>query len=449
MDRRVTQLLSQIADTVGGRLIGTDRPVEVTAAVDSRHVPAGGLFAALPGARVDGHQFVAAALSGGAGGALISDPRAAVGVDGVIVVDDVARALGVLARAHVTGQRDHLKVVAITGSMGKTTTKDLLTHLVPAPVVATRRSMNNELGVPLTALEVDEHTATLVLEMGADHEGDLTYLTGLVPPDVAVVLAVGRAHLGVFGSVAAIARAKAELVQALGPDGTAVLNADDPLVAEMAPLAPRRVFFGRGQEVRAEGIALDGRSRASFTLYLPDGAASVKLGLVGAHHVGNALAAAAAAHVLGVGVDAIAAGLSEHGPDSPHRMDVTQRADGITVIDDAYNANPASMAAALRTLAHLSRGRRSVAVLGPMLELGPQEVELHREVGQLARELGIDAVYTLGELSAHIAVPGLDVTQCADLSELRAALELRAGDVVLFKASNGSHLYELAEEWSR
>ncbi len=450
--------LGEIAAACGGTVLGEDRAISPEAFIDSRAVVPGGLFCAFRGERSDGHDHVAAALDSGAGAALVDHPVEGTGP--LVVVDDVQVAMGRLAAAHVARLRDSLTVVAVTGSVGKTTTKDLLAAVLPGPTVVTRGSLNNEIGLPLTALRATPDTRHLVLEMGADKEGDIAYLTSLVPPDVSVVLAVARAHLGVFGGIERVAEAKQEIVRGLGPGGTAVLNADDHRVAAMAAVAPGAVVrFGREPRpaddpvtVAASDVRLDEGGHASFTLRAGGGSAPVTLGLVGAHHVSNALAAAAVAHTLGVPLPDVARALSGRAASSPHRMSVTTRADGITIIDDAYNANPDSMAAALRTLTAIAHGRRSVAVVGAMLELGDAEVEEHAAVGALAADLGVDRLIAVGQLASHAAgeLPPDRVRRCADLDAARAALaeELRAGDVVLIKASNGSRLWTLADEWA-
>jgi len=316
--------------------------------VDSRLIETGGLFVALPGERADGHDFVAAALAGGA--ALVIAERE---VDGpCIVVENGEKALGALAREVLRRLRStgEITVIGITGSVGKTTTKDLLAQLLEAsgPTVAPVASFNNEIGLPLTVLRADERTRYLVLEMGASGPGHLDYLTDIAPPDVAVVLVVGRAHLGGFGGIEAVAAAKAEIVAGLAPGGLAVLNADDARVAAMSVRAPGEVlWFGEGAaaQVRAEDAVVDETGRARFTLRGSGGTAPVTLQLVGEHHILNALAAAAAAIAAGLTVPDVATRLSAARAISPHRMAVTERPDGVTVIDDSYNANPDSMRA--------------------------------------------------------------------------------------------------------
>ncbi|MPV37086.1 UDP-N-acetylmuramoyl-tripeptide--D-alanyl-D-alanine ligase, partial [Georgenia subflava] len=411
----ITMTLAEVAAATGGHPaapVGDGAP-DVTGEVvaDSRQAGPGALFAAFVGERVDGHDFVVGALDAGAAGALVSRPEQVIlaGADAarLVVVDDVAAALGALAR-HVLAElrrrrdpADPLHVVAVTGSFGKTTTKDLLAGLV-APLgerIAPPGSFNNEIGLPLTVLRARESTRTLVLEMGADRVGNLDYLTSVAPPDVAVVLAVGRAHLGEFGGIDNVARAKSELVAGLVPAGTAVLNADDPRVMAMAGLAPGRVLtFGLDEsaDVRATGVTVDDRGRAAFELHTPAGTADVALALVGEHHVHNALAATAVALHLGVDLAAVATALAGAGAASPHRMDVRERSDGVTVIDDSYNANPDSVRAGLRALVGMAGGRRTVAVLGEMLELGTDSAAEHAAVGAEAARLGVDIVLAVG-----------------------------------------------------
>ncbi|MFD1079242.1 UDP-N-acetylmuramoyl-tripeptide--D-alanyl-D-alanine ligase [Longispora fulva] len=441
-----------IARLTGGCLVDVDDDqVMVTGPVvmDSRLITPGGVFCAFDGAHVDGHAFAAAAVAAGAAVVLASRP---VGVPAV-VVDDVQTALGALA-AGVLRELPAV-VVAVTGSAGKTSTKDLLGQVLAdvATTIAPVGSFNNELGLPLTVLRADEHTRFLVLEMGARGKGHITYLTTIAPPKVAVVTNVGHAHAGEFGGPEKIAEAKAELVEALGPDGIAVLNADDPLVAAMASRTRGQVItYGTAPDavVRAEDVALDELARPSFTLVAPGGQAPVRLRLHGAHHVSNALAAAGAAHALGVGVRQIATSLSAARQLSGGRMEVTTRPDGVTVVNDAYNANPESVRAALRAVEVLAGGRRQVVVLGAMRELGEDSPAAHRDIGELAARQAT-VVVTVGdgpEAAALAEGTGPGVLAAVDVP---AALELlggvlRAGDVVLVKASNGVGLCELARQ---
>jgi UDP-N-acetylmuramoyl-tripeptide--D-alanyl-D-alanine ligase len=438
--------LAEIAMAVEGRLVGGDPATVVTGPVefDSRQVGPGGLFVAFVGERVDGHDFAGAAVAAGAVAVLGTRPVAAP----TIVVSDPRQALGALARASVD-RLPGLRIVAVTGSSGKTSTKDLLGQLLArlGPTVVAAGSFNNELGLPHTVLRADAKTRFLVLEMGARGPGHLTYLCGIAPPDVGVVVNVGVAHIGEFGSVEAIAAAKTELVRALAADGLAVLNADDERVRAMAPHTDAEVLLvGEAEDaaVRAEKIRLDERGRASFRLLTADGSTAVELAVSGRHQVANALLAAAVAHREGMPLADLGLALGQCRAVSTRRMDVFDRTDGVTVIDDSYNANPASTAAALHALAAIGAGRRRVAVLGYLAELGAQERAGHEQVGRLAAELGVDRVVVVGSAAAPIgdgaaAVAGwggvsVQVTdQEAAVALLRA--ELRPGDVVLVKGS--------------
>lgn len=459
----IEMTLAEVAVVTGGVLLGGDGAGTITGdvVIDSRRATTGSLFAALAGERTDGHHHVGPALEAGAVGALVSDRDAALRgapADRLVAVPDVVTALADLARTVLARLRgDHpVRVVAVTGSVGKTTTKDLLAELL-APLgelVAPPGSYNNEIGLPLTVLRARPSTATLVLEMGADRVGNIAHLTSVAPPDVAVVLRVGNAHLGVFGGIEQVARAKSELVTGLLPTGTAVLNADDPRVAAMAALAPGSVLtYGRadGAAVRATDVRLDSAGHPVFTLRAGDAAPlEVRLALVGEHHVTNALAAASVALHAGRDPREVAADLATAGPRSPHRMRVVDRPDGIRIIDDSYNANPDSVRAGLRALVGLAgegQGRRrAVAVLGAMLELGPDSAAEHRALGAAAAELGVDVVLTVGPEAAPAAeaAGGLGVE---DLAAAQAWLEanLRRGDVVLLKGSNGTRVWQLAE----
>ncbi|WP_326556768.1 UDP-N-acetylmuramoyl-tripeptide--D-alanyl-D-alanine ligase [Micromonospora sp. NBC_01796] len=442
--------LAEVAAAVDGRLVGADPTARVTGPVefDSRKVRPGSLFVAFPGEHVDGHDYAAAAVQAGAVAVLGTRE-----VDGVpmVLVADALTAMGPLARA-VVDRLPELTVIGLTGSSGKTSTKDLVAQLVSrlGPTVAPPGSFNNELGHPYTALQADEQTRFLVLEKGARGPGHVRYLTRVVPPRIAVVLNVGVAHVGEFGSVEAIAQAKGELVEALpaaADGGVAVLNADDPRVRAMASRTTARVVLvgeAADAEVRATGVTLDDRGRASFLLVTPDGSVPVRLGLSGRHQVGNALAAAAVALEVGLPLADLATALGELRLVSTRRMDVFDRPDGVTVIDDSYNANPASMSAALRALAEFGRDRRTVAVLGYMAELGEFEQQGHDEVGRLAADLGVDRLFVVGDSAAPIhhgasavgtwgGVSVLVTDQAEAVAAVRA--QLRPGDVVLVKGS--------------
>ncbi|MEV6369184.1 UDP-N-acetylmuramoyl-tripeptide--D-alanyl-D-alanine ligase [Micromonospora musae] len=439
--------LAEVATAVDGRLVGADPDARVTGSVefDSRKVNAGGLFVAFPGEKADGHDFAEGVVE--AGVVAVLGTREVPGVP-MVLVDDARDAMGRLART-VVDRLPQLTVVGLTGSSGKTTTKDLVAQLTSrlGATVAPPGSFNNELGHPYTALKADAETRYLVMEKGARGIGHVRYLCELVPPRISVVLNVGTSHIGGFGSQANIALAKGELVEALPADGLAVLNADDPLVAAMASRTEARVvFYGEAADadVRAEDVVLDERGRPSYTLVTPEGRAPVRLGLTGRHQVSNTLAAAAVARELGMPLTELAQALGELGLVSTRRMDVFDRPDGVTVIDDSYNANPASMSVAIKALAALGGGRRTVAVLGYMAELGPYEYDGHAEVGRLAAELGVDRLLVVGESAAPIHEGATAVSNWGGesvlLTDQAAAVEvlreeLRPGDVVLVKGS--------------
>ena len=455
--------LGDVALAVGGRLAGGAAPQAAVRGIstDSRTVAAGDLFVAVVGENHDAHDFAAAASASGAAGTLASYELDVP----CVVVDDTVLALGRLAR-WVLDRLSHLTVVAITGSNGKTSTKDLMAQVLGAlgPVVAPQGSFNTEVGVPITALTADEATRVLVSEMGARNLGHISYLCTITPPRVGVVLNVGSAHLEIFGSRAAIAQTKGELVEALPSaqhDGVAVLNADDPLVAAMrSRTAARVVLYGRATtaEVRADKERLDDLGRASFTLVAPEGREPVRLQLYGAHHVSNALAVAAAALALGVPLAEVARRLSSAVATSRWRMEVSTSPAGVVVVNDAYNANPESMIAALDALTVMGRSgqgrpsRRTWAVLGEMRELGPGAELAHELVGRAAAERGIDHILAVGQGAVGVArgareVGGATVVEAVPDIDTAVAL-VRAqtvpGDVVLVKASRGSALERLA-----
>jgi len=449
--------LAEIAEVVGGQTHDIPDPsVQVTAPVvrDSREVEPGSLFVAFAGERVDGHDFAEQVVEAGAVAVLASRP---VGVP-AIVVEDVQTALGALAR-HVV-RRLGATLVALTGSAGKTSTKDLIAQVLQrkAPTVFTPGSLNNEIGLPLTALSATEETKFLVLEMGARGIGHIRYLTDLTPPKIGLVLNVGTAHIGEFGGREQIAQAKGELVESLPEDGAAILNADDPLVRAMASRTKAKVIlFGEADEadVRAENVRLTDSGQPSFSLRTPSGASDVTMRLYGEHHVSNALAAAAVAHELGMSAEEIATALSEAGSLSRWRMEVTERPDGVTIVNDAYNANPESMRAALRALAAMGRGRRTWAVLGKMAELGDEALAEHDAVGRLAVRLNVGKLVAVGgreaswlQLGAYNE--GSWGEESVHVSDAQAAVdllrsELRPGDVVLVKASRSVGLESVAQ----
>jgi UDP-N-acetylmuramoyl-tripeptide--D-alanyl-D-alanine ligase len=460
--------VDEIATVLGGSLVGPgdEAAVIATLTVDSRTLQPGALFVALPGERVDGHDYVAAAAAAGAAASLTRYP-----VEGALclVVADPLVALGRLSRYLIDrAGAEGLRVVGLTGSVGKTSTKDLLAQLLEhaGPTVAAAGNLNNELGVPLTVARVERDTRFLVVEMGARGIGHIAYLCDIAPPRVGVVLNVGQAHVGEFGSQAAIAQAKGELVESLPAEGWAVLNVDDPLVWAMRRRTAGRVLpWSMSQQldhgVWASGLSGDAYGRYSFTLHErregePEQQVEVRLGLTGRHQVANAVAAAAAALALGLELDQVAAALGGAAPRSRWRMEMHDRSDGVTVINDSYNANPDSMRAALGTLAELGRGgRRTWAVLGDMLELGDTAADEHEAIGRFAAGVGVDHLIAIGEHAKRMTeaavdaglAPGSAMT-VADKSAAVAVLTAGLGpdDVVLIKASRGLALDTVADD---
>ncbi|HEU0257170.1 MAG TPA: UDP-N-acetylmuramoyl-tripeptide--D-alanyl-D-alanine ligase, partial [Microbacteriaceae bacterium] len=396
--------LAEIAQAVGGRLHalphGVDPRSSVDGAVqtDSREITPGGIFFAKRGEVTDGHLFAAAAARQGAALLIVEHP-VEVALPQILVSDTVV-ALGALAHRVVEAvrSRGRLKVVAVTGSNGKTTTKNLLAQILArtGTVVAPQASFNNSVGAPLTALRITEDTDFLVAEMGASHIGDISRLVAMEHPDVGIVLKVGMAHAGEFGGIEQTQKAKSEMVTDLTPADVAVLNADDPRVAAMADLTRASVrWFGRDSAAQTRAVDVtSGIDGSRFTLDLSDGRrAPVHLHVLGEHHVMNAVAAAAACDALGTPLDDIVAGIQSITRAERWRMEVLGGGRGVTIINDAYNASPESMAAALKTLARVTPPEgRSVAVLGMMNELGEYSDEEHDRIGLLAVRLGIDKV---------------------------------------------------------
>ncbi|WP_082046407.1 UDP-N-acetylmuramoyl-tripeptide--D-alanyl-D-alanine ligase [Arthrobacter sp. L77] len=465
---------AEIAALTGGRLVGIDPAgpaITVTsAATDSRECVPGSLFVAKPGEASDGHLHIGSAF--GRGAVLALAEREVAGPDGVphpsVVVPDAILAMGELAAETVRRLRaaGDLTVIGITGSAGKTTTKDLLAGILAAagPTVAPRGSYNGEVGVPLTVFQATWDTRYLVIEMGATKPGHIAYLASLVQPDVGVVLGVGSAHAGEFGGVENIARAKGELFEALAPTGTAVINADDERVLAMrSRTGARTAFFTSSDDFAAEGGVVRARNSTttpeghpSFTLTFPDGGEhEVVSPLLGLHHTTNLLAAATVAYEVGCPSERIAEGLRSLTAASRWRMERSERADGVTVINDAYNANPESMRAALRTLAELGRGRRRTwAVLGEMLELGGSTIEEHDLLGRVVVRLNISKLVCVGPntralfngavLEGSWGSEAVHVDDVGAAEQLLAA-ELEPGDIVLFKSSNGAGLRFLGD----
>jgi UDP-N-acetylmuramoyl-tripeptide--D-alanyl-D-alanine ligase len=445
--------ISQITGAAADKIADLNAKVTGPVVIDSRKTGPGSLFAALPGTRADGHDFAPAAIAAGATAALVTRP-----VGGpALIVPDVPAALAALARA-VVDRLPGLTIAAITGSSGKTTTKDLAAQLIESlgPTVSPQNSYNNEIGHPLTVLRATEETRYLVAEMSARGPGHIAELCQVSPPRLGVVLCVGHAHAGVFGSIDDVALAKAELPAALPPGGVALLNADDPRVLAMAGrTAARVVTFGRSPDadVRAAGVAVGDDGRAGFTLYTEAGSAPVRLRLLGEHNVSNALAAAALAGQLGMGLADVAAGLCAATARSRWRMEVTRRPDGVTVVNDAYNANPEAVTAALSTLAAMAGRGRALAVLGHMTELGAQEEEAHEQAGREAARAGLAGLIVVGDQAAPILAGAKsdpswrgELLQVPDAAAAVAAVGhmARPGDVVLVKASRAANLQRVA-----
>ena len=445
--------LRRIAAVVGGDVEQCDDPEQLVVrgdvVTDSRAAQPGSLYVARVGEQADGHDFIPSAVAHGAVAALVTRP---VDVEiAQVIVPDVQEAFAAIAR-EVIEASPGLTVIGVTGSSGKTSTKDLLGQVlaVAGPTIAPEGSYNSEVGVPLTVCRVRPETQFLVVEMGA---------RAMAPPRIGVVLNVGTAHVGEFGGREAIATAKSELPQSLPSDGVAVLNADDPAVAAMASVTRARVVLV-GEDVRAhiraEDVRLDAGARAAFTLVTPVGSAPVQLGLAGRHHVGNALAVVAVALECGLPLADIVAAIEAAVPISRWRMEVTTRADGAIVINDAYNANPDSMSAALVALAGMAADRR-IAVLGTMLELGAESDTGHAEVGRRVVTEGIDELLVVGRDAEPLAAAAEDEIQRrggtttvrrfgdADAAERVLRQELGAGDVVLFKSSRDAGLRWLGD----
>lgn len=477
---------AQIIEATGGTAIGLDGREEQVfadfATTDSREVQTGTLFVAKPGAVTDGHRFIPMAFEKGATLALVE--REVLDEQGVpypsIQVPDAVLAMGDLARYSIEQMRaqGELTVIGITGSAGKTTTKDLLAAIFTpeGPTVAPVGSYNSEVGVPLTVFRADESTRYLVIEMGADHVGNIEYLANIAHPDHGAILKVGTAHAGEFGGVDNIERTKGELAEGVQPTGSLALNADDERVLRMASRSVAPItYFGVGEKTDANGQPYERYVAAlnlhttdagcpEFTLRLPDGSEyEISSQLIGEHHVYNLLAAATIAYNSGISGEKIALALNKTAAASKWRMARTDRADGVTVINDAYNANPESMAAALRTLAQLGRTvdpatgqpHRTWAVLGAMLELGDASVEEHDRIGRLVVRMNISKLIAVGAETkptynaAHLEGSwGNEATWVKTPEEAEQILraEVRPGDIVLFKSSNGAKLGILGDQ---
>ncbi len=453
----IRMTLAEVADAVGGRLVG-GLPMELVTGecvLDSRKVCAGDVFFAVSGENFDGNDYVESALAAGAVCVVTSEAGSGVRV----VVTDTVAALAALAKA-VLVKRPDVTVVALTGSSGKTSTKDIIGQVLDShgPTVWPEGSFNNELGLPLTVLRIGEQTKYLVLEMGSRGIGHIQSLCEIAAPDIAVVLNVGSAHVGEFGSKEVTALAKGEIVEGLRAKGTAVLNSDDPYVAPMVARtqAPIR-WFGSGADaaVQVVDVELDHLARPTVTLRIDDDVRTIRLSLHGEHQAINVAAAAAAATAAGVPTESVFAALATVRPQSRWRMEVTETADSTVVVNDAYNANPESMTAALRALVAMGRGKTTWAVLGEMRELGDESILAHDEIGRLAVRLGVDRLIGIGELCRPLVLGavsegyfGGEAHFSPDVLDAREYLSVHvsAGDVVLFKASRAAGLEALAAE---
>jgi len=457
--------LAEVNDALGGSLtlphrVTADTVVSGSVQTNSTLVEPGSIFFALPGDVTDGHLFAADAVARGAALVVAERPLdlpvpLLVVPNGVVALADLARL--VVARVRANGD---LKVIGITGSNGKTTTKNLLDAILSAegPTVAPAGSFNNHVGAPITMVQVDASTKYLISEMGASRPGEIARLVGIAMPDISVVLKVGLAHAGEFGGIDATQRAKSEIVRELPASAIAVLNADDGRVAAMAGVtAARVVWFGLAPdaEVRAEDVRATA-SGTRFTLVVDGAAHEVALRILGEHHVSNALAALAVARELGVPIERAIAAIEGVARAERWRMEVLHPGGGITVINDAYNASPDSTAAALKTLAQIREpGQRTVAVLGEMAELGEYSHDEHDRLGRLVVRLNIGKLVVVGEGARHIhAAAGLEGSwdgESVFVPNLDAAYDLlreqlRAGDIVLVKSSKSAGLRFLGDK---
>ena len=442
-------MASQIAQVMGGSLSGEDILVTAAPSLKSSEVEQGGIFLAIQGEKVDGHDFVDDAFSHGAALAITTRPVA----HRHILVTDVTAALTLLARFARSELKD-LTVIGITGSQGKTTTKDLLRHMLSqqGETVAPTGNYNNELGVPLTLLACSSATKYAVIEMGARHSGDIAHLASIAQPDIAVVLRVGMAHVGEFGSIEAIAKTKSELISSLSSTGIAILGQYDPYTKAMKSLHDgRTIAFGtdHSDDVRATEIEMR-EGRPHFDLVTPAGRAAVGLRIVGEHQISNALACAAVGTALGFSIDSIATALSTALIESKWRMEIHEFS-GVLLINDSYNASPDAVEAALRTLILFAqeRGGRAWAFLGKMAELGESSATAHQRVGTLAYQIGIDHLVCVDapEYQPAQNVDGQTNLHLCDRNGARAIAEqIEPGDVILVKASRSERFELLADE---
>ncbi|MAT17006.1 MAG: UDP-N-acetylmuramoylalanyl-D-glutamate--2,6-diaminopimelate ligase [Leifsonia sp.] len=457
----ISLTVAEIAAAIGAEApAGTaEQVVGGSVETDSRLVGAGSIFFALPGEVTDGHLFAEGAVTNGA--ALVVAERPLDLDVPVLVVDDGVAALAALARNVVARvrARGRLRVVAVTGSNGKTTTKNLMRAIFSAegPTVAPEGSFNNHVGAPISMLRVDESTAYLVVEMGASGVGEIARLVSIVTPDVGIVLKVGLAHAGEFGGIEQTERAKSEMVRDLPESAVAVLNADDPRVDRMSEVTRARIVrFGHGPESDLRAVdVVSSIEGTSFTLEVDGARLAVQVRILGEHHVSNVLAALAAAREFGVPMERAIAALGEVARAERWRMELLDPGTGVTVINDAYNASPDSMSAALRTLAQIvTPEQRSVAVLGEMAELGEFAFEEHDRIGRLIVRLNIHKLVVIGQAARHIHLAaGLEGSWDGEsvlVDDIDAAYdllreELRDGDVVLVKSSKSAGLRFLGD----
>jgi len=447
----ITLTAGEIALLVGGELLcDMDLLISKAPVFDSRLATPGCFFLALKGENADGHEFAADAYRNGAMFSLTSQR-----IDGpCIVVKDVLEALSILA-SFVRKRLDKLVVIGITGSQGKTSTKDLLTHMLGAvgPTVAPAGSFNNDLGLPITLLECDDRTRFCILEMGARHMGDIARLCEIAKPNIGVVLTVGTAHIGEFGSREVIAQTKGELIASLDKDGIAILGTYDEFTPKMASLHQGQVIlFGEKADIQVRAADVEMREgRPHFDLVTPAGRDAVGMRAVGAHQVANALAVAAVGTALALPLELIASSLSTAEISSKWRMELHESAD-LLIINDAYNANPESMSAAMRALVLFAqeRGGSAWAFVGKMNELGQTQAPQSAAIGALAVELGIDHLVEINAPEYGEPVGAMVIHQRPTIESALDLVDYFApGDVVLVKASRSQGFEVLAESLER
>lgn len=438
--------LSTLASKLNGKLLGPDMNY-TGLSLDSRSIKPHELFIAIRGEKFDGHNFIELAKQRGAAAAMVDY---AIDTDlPLVLVQDTRKALGELAKQH--RRQFSIPIIALTGSCGKTTTKEMIRSILAevGPVLTNFKNFNNDIGLPLTLLNLNAQHRYAVIEMGANHAGEIAYLTQITQPNVALVTNIGPAHLQGFGSMTGVAQAKSEIFSGLTKKGIAVINADDKFTdtLQKASASFRSVSFGLSgaYDFSATNLQIDTDGKATFLLHAPGAKEMmISLNLPGQHHVMNALAAAAAVSQVGIELAHIKAGLEKMQP-VPGRIIVNKTKLGATLIDDSYNANPSSVAVALKLLAHYS-GQR-IFVMGDMGELGQNAVDYHRQIGQLAKELNIDAVYTCGDLSQETAKAfGVSAKHYPNHQELILALKthLQKNVTILIKGSRSAQMEKVA-----